>query len=281
MTGLVLLFRTGSTNKYTYTSDVSFNRMFYALFGYCWQISNYKLLSDLRFIEKEGNLTFNIFLTDSLMITKPGLDLSQYIGKDIVLDSRSYESYFIELEKYSNYNPKKPDECKEYAENEYQNCVNTAINQMLTNEFADSLICNPAWLGIENACQDMNWKNPNLTVTKSKELDKKLMNIMKMELEELKFICKPPCVVTRANIRTGRSKDYLGVGRNTPRGFGITLIFDETVKYSKAIIGYGFSNFLIDFGSSVGLWFGISAIGKLLFNPIHGGKGGLPLIVIV
>ena len=127
----------------------------------------------------------------------------------------------------------------------------------------------------------MNWKIPNLTVTKSKELDKKLINIMKMELEELKFICKPPCVVTRANIRTGRSKDYLGVGRNTPRGFGITLIFDETVKYSKAIIGYGFSNFLIDFGSSVGLWFGISAIGKLLFNPIHGGKGGLPLIVIV
>ncbi len=205
------------------------------------------------------------------MISKPGLDLSQHIGKDIVLDSISHQNYFIELEKYSNYNPKKPDECKEYAENEYQNCVNMAINQLLSNEFAEQLSCNPAWLGIKNACQDMNWKNPNHM--KTVELDKKLMNIMKMELEELKTICKPPCTVTRANIRTGRSEDYIGKGTDR---LALTLVFDETVKHSKAIIGYGFSNFMIDFGSSVGLWFGISAIGKLFFNSIRGKRAFTP-----
>ena len=256
-----MLYRTGTKWSKKYTLD-SFNSTFYALFGYCWQISNYELQSELRFIVREGNLKLNIFLTDSLIVSTLGLDFSQHRGMDIVVDGNSYQSYFIELEKYSNYNPKKPNECREYTKNEYQTCVDKAINKLLTDNFSESLLCNPTWLGIKNACPDMNWKNlKTLNSTKKKELEKMLMYIMKMELEELKTLCKPPCTVTRANIRTGRSRNYLGIGNMT----GVTFLFDKTVKQSQAMIGYDFSNFLVDLGSSVGLWFGISVIGTPFF----------------
>ena len=81
-----------------------------------------------------------------------------------------------------------------------------------------------------------------------------------MELNELKNICKPPCTVTRATVRTARSENYLGIGINKT---GLTLYFDEIVQHSRVIIGYDSSNFLVDFRSSIGLWFGISVLGKL------------------
>ena len=66
--------------------------------------------------------------------------------------------------------------------------------------------------------------------------------------------CKPACTTTTTTVKKGRDnfKEFT---------FEVSLMFDETIIYSKAIIGYDFSNFLVDLGSSVGLWFGISVLG--------------------
>ena len=69
-------------------------------------------------------------------------------------------------------------------------------------------------------------------------------------------ICQPLCTVTRSNVKKGRGKD-------SRDSYTVTLKFDKTIIYSKAEFGYNFSNFLVDLGSAVGLWFEISVFGNI------------------
>jgi hypothetical protein len=39
------------------------------------------------------------------------------------------------------------------------------------------------------------------------------------------------------------------------------LKFDELVVHRTKVLAYGFSEFLIDMGSNLGLWFGLSVLG--------------------
>ena len=41
----------------------------------------------------------------------------------------------------------------------------------------------------------------------------------------------------------------------------LTLKFDDLVVHRTKVLAYGFSDFLIDLGSSLGLWFGLSVFG--------------------
>ena len=41
----------------------------------------------------------------------------------------------------------------------------------------------------------------------------------------------------------------------------LDLQFDNHVVHTKEMLAYDFSNFLIDIGSSLGLWFGLSVFG--------------------
>ena len=45
------------------------------------------------------------------------------------------------------------------------------------------------------------------------------------------------------------------------KGSGITLKFADKVVYTTKKLAYGPSAFLIDMGSSLGLWFGLSVFG--------------------
>ena len=41
----------------------------------------------------------------------------------------------------------------------------------------------------------------------------------------------------------------------------LMLKFDDLVVHRTKVLAYGFSDFLIDLGSSLGLWFGLSVFG--------------------
>ena len=75
-----------------------------------------------------------------------------------------------------------------------------------------------------------------------------------MENFQTKQKCAVPCSETRSSIRNGFSKAPIF-------DKGTWLVFEERVRVSQNVISYTFSDFLIDLGNSVGLWFGISVIG--------------------
>ena len=243
-----------------------FKRIFYVTLGYCWEISNYSLTTILTIenIYRKGKINqFKIFLTDKLVDSMPTLDLSTHRGHDILLGNRMDQAYLIELTRFSSYNPKDDDYCINYYESEFQSCVDGYVINQLTDGFTDYLKCNPPYLTNTDACTDMDWRNTTgLSKAgkrkKNMKFKKMLQKLIKMERYTDENICKPPCTVTRSNVRKGRSEA-------SKYGFKVNLKFDNTIIYSKAEFGYNFSNFLVDLGSAVGLWFGISVFGKLLF----------------
>ena len=166
-------------------------------------------------------------------------------------------SYFVKIEKQSIFNPRKAGECKEYAEKEFENCVDDGF-QNFTHAV---LVCEPPWMTTKNACTDMSWKKVMTTYIEKAKYKLKfatwvaiLHKIIEMENFQTKQNCAVPCSETRSSIRNGFSKAPIF-------DKGTWLVFEERVTVSQNVIGYTFSDFLIDLGSSVGLWFGISVIG--------------------
>ena len=137
----------------------------------------------------------------------------------------------------------------------------------MNDGLADFLICNPPFLTNTKKCSDMNWKSGiNQTVSdiigKSLKFHTKFREIEALESFSGEGICKPPYTLLRSNVRKGKK-------RENNQEYKLTLQFDETIIYSKAVFGYDFSNFLVDLGSAVGLWFGISVLGILFFFLIN------------
>ena len=76
-----------------------------------------------------------------------------------------------------------------------------------------------------------------------------------MDTFPAKETCTKQCTVTRVNIQDNGKEDGKWIGPF------LKLKFDNRVVYKTKVLGYGFSDFLIDMGSSLGLWFGLSVFG--------------------
>ena len=233
-----------------------FDKQFYPKFGYCWEITDYVLHKDLQ-LNILGKVKHAlVFLTDKLQKTKPALTLFNHRGVAIELDKTKDLTYFIEIGIKSFSHPQTPDDCKDYTVNEYAKCIDQAFDNFTLDVFE----CQPPWLTTRHACTDMKWKensNSMFEILSDFELLFKeiiLFDIIEMKNFEAKKKCKRPCKEIRSLIRPGFAQTSQG-------SISTTLMFDEIVILTKDIVSYDFSNFLLDLGSSVGLWFGMSVLG--------------------
>ncbi len=196
-----------------------------------------------------------IFLTDKLLRTVPAVDLSSQRGEPIIMKNGTDVTYLVQIEKYPFLDPYQPDLCKNYNLEEHLECVDGNLKDYL------DMSCRPPWLAKRNACLDMNWYGIANNITLS-QLDASVENdlvtmtrsIIYMEDFEEKKSSPVPCSVTRSDIRTGITGRALA-------GSEVRLVFEDRIKHSENTFGYGRSDFLVDLGSSVGLWFGISVFG--------------------
>ena len=67
--------------------------------------------------------------------------------------------------------------------------------------------------------------------------------------------CRKACTIVQPNVLYGKQEGY------EPGYNGITLNFADEVVYTTKKLAYGPSQFLIDMGSNLGLWFGLSVFG--------------------
>ncbi len=104
-----------------YKKMSSFKKTFYANFGYCWEISDYKLTRNIKiendvYVNKCNISQFKVYVTDTSMASKPTIDLSTHPGSDINFEKGLDKSYLVEITRFSSYNPKDKDYCKSYDE---------------------------------------------------------------------------------------------------------------------------------------------------------------------
>ncbi len=66
-----------------------FKKKFYSKYGYCWELRDYKLKTEMKILARanENFTNAHIYLTDKLLSTKPALDISNHRGNIIELNT--------------------------------------------------------------------------------------------------------------------------------------------------------------------------------------------------
>ena len=86
------------------------------------------------------------------------------------------------------------------------------------------------------------------------ELDQRITST---SILEHSTICLKPCfeIKVKSKFRKARGKSY------TSRGMKVLLNFKKTVKVTRYIKAYGLFDLVVEVGSCLGLWIGLSALG--------------------
>ena len=78
---------------------------------------------------------------------------------------------------------------------------------------------------------------------------------------EAEIRCKHPCKKMTNTVSVRAENVGVGTSETGETETLLILNFKKTVRIEKSIVVYTFFNFIIDIGSSLGLWLGLSALG--------------------
>ncbi len=229
--------------------QLSGSLVFLPRFGYCREIFNYST-SNIR-IKNYNNVTdIRIFITDKTYRSYTSLDYSSHNGQGLEINN-------IDGVYRVNVKMKVVSSCQIVSpmELDYQECV----NEILERDIGAYIGCLPPWMAEFNQCNS----------TYPDDLPKKIPNYLdyvhnpvhlKNTIGEIE--CKKACRTTNnfVSVRDIRY-DETFLGSKGSRSGRVFIDFDEQVEVTEKIFNYSTYNFIIDVGSSLGLWFGLSVFG--------------------
>ena len=119
--------------------------------------------------------------------------------------------------------------------------------------------CIPPWLSANNQCYSNITTYNQTSMDIYRMIQNKFMTTKEnSELTEAEIRCKDPCK-KMINKVTLRAKNDMLISDSAL----LTLRFKKTIKVEKKVVHYNWFNFIIDVGSSLGLWLGLSALSCL------------------
>ena len=222
----------------------------YPRYGYCYDINNFLTNTEVRV--KSMDWIFpeaHVFVTDKKLRTKIDVHIASHWGTKIILEEGWFKQYVVKTEQVSNFDPRNPDNCKVYDNDDFEKCVDDQL-QMVFKPIID---CNPPWLSSKDQCDGAMNVSMETQGKLEEQFDETLYGIYDMKNYPARKRCMKPCIFTQANVLM---YDTMRVEHAA-----ITLTFADKVVYTTKKIAYGPSAFLIDMGSSLGLWFGLSVFG--------------------
>ena len=232
---------------------------FYNRFGWCFDISNYTI-SGVVHLKIKTRSKLNVqhaaqaYLTDKNLRTMSTVHTPTQWGSDIVLFPGQTAKFVVKVEQLSSFDPFSPDSCKEYVDGEFERCVDEELQKV----WKPLINCNPPWVSPQDQCTGLQNVSNAIYQELMKEPEDTWSAIFEMKTYAAKERCTKPCTLTRSNILSNGLKDR----HYTSRAYLMIMFDDLVIKHTKAL-GYNFSDFLIDMGSSLGLWFGLSVFGIL------------------
>ena len=106
-----------------------YERRFYPMYGRCIEFSNYTITGVLRlkiFIDsyKIGSSPdAEVYLTDKKLRTRNTVHTLSHWGPKIIIENKRYLNYLVKVQQLSSFDPRNPDDCKEYTDDEFERCV--------------------------------------------------------------------------------------------------------------------------------------------------------------
>ena len=241
-------------NDRTEAQEVNYEIRFYPKFGYCYDLVNFKTKGKVLIeLSVQGFTEAKVYITDKKLKTRNDIHIASHWGTKIILQSGWIHEFVVEIEKLSNKDPRNPDDCKEYHHDAYEKCVDNELQKV----WKPLINCNPPWLSSKDQCGSvMNITQETVESLWNKTVDT-VEGILDMETYPSKERCAKPCTVAQSTVMMN-GKD---IEEDRPDHFIFTLNFADQVVYTTKKLTYGPSEFLVDIGSSLGLWFGLSVFG--------------------
>ena len=211
-------------------NDNLMKKFYIGTWGYCWQLEEYDITSSLEFYFTP-NKDFIIYVTDRNMKTHFGVQTNSLVGQRILTNSANRMWFEIGIHKSSHYEPNNPDSCIDYRNNMFENCVDEKVESGLQLDFD----CNVPWLSAKNHCTQVVKTKYDIDTYMSK-----LNSFIYHEDIPFTSLCPQPCnsTIFTARLRETYPKDP----------FHIKISFTKEVYFTKKLMTYNFSSFLVDIG---------------------------------
>ena len=244
----VNMIKDGKFHNKKYNKNLK-KKFYIGFWGFCWELEDYDITSILAIISWSGK-QLEVYITDRKIKSFYSLNIDSQLGQKIVSSATDTIWYVIDVMMKNNEDPRTSESCVHYEQDEFENCIDERVQNWIKPEIG----CNPPWLSKKDQCE------ANLTsITSGYKM--KAIQIVNHEDPTFADLCLKPCTEMKyyARIRTYAPDRY------------IKLSFNPNVQYSGKMLTYNYSSFLIDVGSSLGLWFGLSVLGLtdlgiLIFN---------------
>ena len=233
--------------------DFHYEIKFYPGYGYCFDFVNLPATGKLQISLKETDYKIsNVYITDRKLKTRNTFFKESLWGSKIVLKRDQAQEYIVKVNQLSNFDPRNPDNCKEYENDDYEVCVDDELQKV----FKPLINCNPPWLSSKDQCDGVMNNTTETVYSLGIKTHETVDGIENMKTYPAKRNCMKACTVIQPNIYYGNEEKDDWLESTT-----LKLIFTDQVVYTTKVLAYGPSTFLIDMGSSLGLWFGLSVFG--------------------
>ena len=226
-------------------------------FGYCIEV-DYNIQDPFAFRQKDDfTKDYTILLTDKSARTYFSVDMASQLGDKIRISGtlKSIYSFFVDVEIYEA-DPEKTN-CNPDPIYSYEQCVDEQVHA----DLKPRINCVLPFLSERDHCQ-------NLSEKYQAEIEHYgntyLVPYMLFGETKAQKQCQKPCKQQRISVCL---RDQ--APSNVANSSTIVITFNPNIKVSKEEPSYNWFNFIVDVGSSLGTWVGISAVTLIDFavNP--------------
>lgn len=219
--------------------------VFLAKFGFCLEITNYGPeyleIIQLGLLQESQNL--RLIFTDKNYRSFFMPDISSHLGGKILIQSGKQTNFDIFVKKTSSCN------VMDVKTENFHECISNGIETRIKKPLG----CIPPWLSDENQCNGTYHDNFLEAIPDFEgEFHWPVYTLHNSQLESE---CKTSCNRTKYLVVEGESiSDYHGYG-------AAYISFVQNVQMTEKVANYHMFDFIIDVGSSMGLWLGLSVFG--------------------
>ena len=232
---------------------IKYERRFYTKSGWCADIENYTLTPshEIQLIvsvnkksdnhEQTENFTAEVFLTDKKLRSKNTIYKQSHWGPSIIIRNYGEHSYMVKVEKLSNYNPRQPEDCKEYSDDEFDKCVDEELQKL----WKPVLGCNPPWLTEEDQCTEVLNDTEIPKLANNDDVLKTLYALVEMNNLPAYEKCPKPCTISTQTLFLNKERYYFESKR--PWASNLNLKFNPLIVHRTKVTFVCLSQFIYNY----------------------------------
>ena len=193
-------------------------------------------------------------MTDPMRKTYFGLQYSSQVGDKMDIETPFVYNFFVRLSVEDVTDPFNTENCNaEEGSNSYE----SEVDKQLASDLLPTFGCIPPWLSASRPCNGIYTKNSTI-FREMKSYGNFFLKYTQpsfyREDNAAQKAAKKPCLQTQVFVERKSKK----LSRYETYGAYISVSTD--VKFKKKVVAYDVSNFVVDVGSSLGLWLGLSIL---------------------